>query len=162
MSSNMRSRAPGSHRVAGSQALPGPQLPIRFDPAATVENDDREAREVWRAAVGAFGGSDALRAQRLAPPAYLSKINESLSDDERPAQWRWLWTLLADSKAAAVLVPAINARAGYAPPVRTRAVSEEEIRAALAEEVAGLDGLREMLRDRVAQRLGVDPADVAL
>ncbi len=89
MGKGMRSTAPGSHRVATPQALPTGQIPLRWDPAATVENDDREAREVWRSAVAEFGGPDALRAQRLSPPSYLSKINESLTDDERPAQWRW-------------------------------------------------------------------------
>lgn len=160
MARSLPAAQPGSHREAATHALPSDLGPLFANPRAAVDADEAASVQIFRAALNAYGGADALCAALLERDSYVSKISEAISGT-KPVQLRWLWAMLRDPRAAAIIAPAVCAAAGYSPPVRERAVSEEEVRTALAEEVQE-SGLLDLLRGRLAARLGVRPEDVRL
>lgn len=154
--------APGSHGEGVTRALPPEapgQLALVYDREVERENDEKALRDMFRLAVNAFGGADALRAELGEAPSYLSKISEAMVG-ERPVQGRWLIPLLACKKAGPIVANWINRRAGFAAPAPTRVVTREQIAEALLAVVLENPMLWSATRPEIAHRLNVDVEDV--
>lgn len=151
--------AEGCHGVALPTTQPSPQLAIVYDVAIERENDEKALRDLFRAAVNAFGGADALRATLGEAPNYLSKITDAMVGT-RPVQGRWLLPLLDDPRSAPMVATWINRRAGFASPAPTRVITREEI----AETSLQIDLENPMMwrakRPEIAKRLNCDIEDV--
>jgi hypothetical protein len=132
-SRNVREGAVGGHRDAHTQSAPSTsQTTFSFDAKARLNRTQTEMRE-------AINGAES-----------------------RKVQLEWLAPLLDDPDAAEMIVGWVNARCGYEPPVRSREVSQEQIDKAAREVLAELkdDEQRELMRARIAKRLGVRPDKV--
>lgn len=152
----------GSRREPVSPALPDrPQLELLYDAEAARKNEQDVRRTVFRKAVMAFGGADALRLALGRPEHYLSHISEALSG-QKPIQEGWRAPLLKDPRAAVILLEHDSQVAGAEPPVFTREVDDAEVARAAVEVLAESGQLRETFRAQIAKRLGVRPDQVKL
>jgi hypothetical protein len=146
--------------------------PVRQELAAPVQRAfvwDRDSRvtalyDIVRQAVAARGGKDALRAALDERESYLATISKALNQqDGRMVPIDWLTTIGEDSEAAFLLAAGINQLLGFAPPVRQRAVTEEDVGRASRELLAEMDDEhQEIYRKKLARKLGVSVDEVKL
>lgn len=146
---------PASHRLADSHTDAPAQRTLSFaSPEQASDIDERQFAVMFRAAVNAFGGADALRAALGEKDTYLTRLVDGMNAT-RPVQLRWLGPLLDDRRAAAVVLGYLSERAGAEPPVFRREVTDDEIARAAVEVLAESGQMRDTFRAQIAKRLGV-------
>lgn len=150
----LRETAPASQRLSATPRLAPEQQSLRFAPEQQANRDEQAMAVMFRAAVNAAGGADALRAQLGERESYLARIADGMNG-ARPIQLRWLAPLLDDARAAMVILGYLSERAGAEPPVLKREVSQEDIAQAALEVLAESGQMRETFRAQIAKRLGV-------
>jgi hypothetical protein len=140
------------------------QTAFRFDAKERTMGDTTQLYALFGAMVRAAGGLDALVAALDREPSYHSKISEAMNRrDGRHVHLDWLAPLLADEDAATLLMDWLSDRLGYEPPVRKRAVSEEEEMRAAREVIREMpEPLKDAYRREMAKKLGIRPEDLKL
>lgn len=130
---------------------------------------DRDSRvtavyEIIRRALAKFGGKDVLRAALDEKESYLATISKAVNQqDGRMVPIDWLPTIGEDEEAAYELAAGINKLLGFAPPIRKRTVSEEDVGKAACDLFAEMDeDTREVYRRKLARKLGVSVDEVKL
>jgi hypothetical protein len=163
----MRLAPLGSHRESATHVTPGAsQTAFSFDEKARMEATQVTLRQLFGKLVREAGGVDWLCAALDKEPSYASKISEALNGvKDRKVQIDWLAPLLDDEDAAETLLSWLSERCGYEPPVRRRVEPPvDEINRAAREVIAEIkdEEQRELMRARIAKRLGVRPDEVRL
>jgi hypothetical protein len=161
----------GSHWEPPSRSTPGAlQTSFNWDAKARLESAQAALREAFVRAVRAAGDGggtvDWLTTALNRSPEYASKISEAVrGHGERKVQLEWIVPLLFDVDSAEELLGVMCELAGFEPPVRKRPEPPvEDVNRAAREVLSELkdDEQRELMRARIAKRLGVKPADVRL
>jgi len=150
---------PGRHREPLPPALPGAQLSISYDREVERENDEQAHRAMFRLAVNAFGGPDALRAALGKPGTYISKISESMTG-ARPIQAAWELPLLDDARSRPIVAGFYARRAGYQDPAPKREITREQVAAETLAVIVENPVLWAAVRAEVARRLNVSVEEV--
>lgn len=133
------------------------QTAFSWDRQARLEADQVQLRALFAAMVRTAGGVDWLAKALNEKPGYASKITDAINGaKKRRIQLNWFPPLLEDPRAAEILLGWLSERCHYSPPVRARQVTSEEEAAAAREVIAELEPeLSELMRRRVAKKLGV-------
>lgn len=157
----------GSNWEAASRPNPGAsQTAFSFDEKARMEATQVALREIFARATREAGGVDWLCTALDREPSYVSKIVEALNGvKDRKVQLEWLAPLLDDENAQELLLAWMCERCGFEPPVRRRVEPPvEEINRVAREVIAEIkdEEQRELMRARMARRLGVRPDEVRL
>lgn len=164
----LREQAPGCHWGASVHAASGDdplvQRHLPFTQRAQLEADQVSLRQLFAEAVRVGGGAEWLCSALGREETYSKKISGAINNErDRKVQLEWLAPLLEDPAVAEMLLGWLSERCGFAPPVRKRALTKEEVSASVAEVVGDMDGItKDAIRREVARRRGVRVDDVKL
>jgi hypothetical protein len=112
------------------------------------------------------GGAEWLTAALNREPSYVARVSDAMNErDQRPAQLPWLAPLIDDAAAADLFISWLCEHCGYEPPVKVkREISDTDLNEAAREVISEMkdDEQRDLMRARIAKRLGVRVEDVRL
>jgi len=169
MPRTMRQDSPGSHRVELSRSASGPeQQGFSFAEKAQVDATKRELLAMFVEAVKLVkerGGVSWLTSKLDCAPSYESKINGAINgEQDRKVQLDWFAPLLDDPNAADFIAAWICQRTKHEPPVKKRVIEDSAIETAAREVIAEMKDhdQRDLMRARIAKKVGCRPEDVKL
>lgn len=155
----------GGHWVEPTHPHPTTsQTAFSWDRLEKLKADQNQLRALFNAMVRVAGGFDWLAAALNRAPTYENKIRDAANGEgAHKVQLDWFAPLLEDTKAVEILMGWLSERLNYAPPVKLRTVTREEVAEATAQVVAEMgDTVREAVRAAVAKQLGVRVDEVKL
>jgi len=165
MSKALPKTQPGALRLEATQSGPGSkQMGFSWEANQRVIAAQDFLTDLFRSALKAAGTTEWLTKALNRAPSYETKINDAIAGrDERSVQLPWLAPLLDDANAAYALIAGLCERCGYLPPERKKEVKPEALGVAALEVLGDLDEeMREVMKKRVAKKLGVRVEDVKL
>jgi hypothetical protein len=119
-----------------------------------MQDAEAQAAANFDSAVAAYGGSVALSEATGVDTSDIDKMRKG----GRQVQYRLVCALLADPKAAAVLLPRENAIAGYEAPVRRPLFTRRQLADAVLQAVEAL-GMLPVLMPHLQRVLGTTDSD---